>query len=40
MIEKADLIHFSALAFVTALPLFIRLGFLATAQRKARNAKR
>jgi len=40
MIEKADLIHFSALAFVTALPLLIRLGFWASAQRKARNAKR
>jgi len=40
MIEKADLIHFSILAFVTALPLIIRLGFWASEQRKARNARR
>jgi sulfoxide reductase heme-binding subunit YedZ len=40
MIEKADLIHFSVLAFVTALPLVIRLGFWASAQREARNARR
>jgi sulfoxide reductase heme-binding subunit YedZ len=40
MIEKADLIHFSFLAFVTALPLFIRLCFWASEQRKASNARR
>lgn len=40
MIEKADLIHFSILAFVTALPLTIRLGFWASEQREARNARR
>lgn len=40
MIEKADLIHFSILAFVTALPLIIRLGFWASEQREARNARR
>ena len=33
MIEKADLQHFGILAFVTALPLIVRLGFWAIEQR-------